>query len=68
MNNNVYDADSGESVWCAIKRIKNTFENADYNIAFLRINDIHLTISRDSNPDDIALIYNLKCRIRNLEG
>lgn len=57
---NVFYAEAGESVWHAVNRVLGLIDKSAYTTGQLTINDIRLTISYDSNPVDIGIIYNLK--------
>jgi hypothetical protein len=62
-----YFAESGESIYRAVERIKKAWQIADAR-CYLVFNDIKLIVSVDSNPEDIAEIYNLKIELLRLKN
>lgn len=59
------EIEPGMNIWQAVKKAKVycVFEGIDeVNIKF---NDVPLIVNRYSLDDDIALIYTLKCQLRN---
>lgn len=64
----MYIPDKGINFRQAVRNLKTKLykENRDYES--MQFNDIVVTVSVDSVEDDIAIIYDLKHRIRQLEG
>jgi hypothetical protein len=78
----IIEANPGDNIYSAIKKAKAALLESnmlEYNAAegskyarfnkklTLMFNDVSVDISTDSNVDDIAVIYNLKSKIRRLD-
>ena len=60
-------AEKGDSFYTAVKKVKdNILKSTDY--IDLEFNEIRVRVSKDSNIDDLAIIYDLKCKIRRMEA
>ena len=60
----MYIADPEENLDLAIRKVKGHLLQGGYET--LVYDDIYLTVSNDSNEDDIVIIYQLKRRVREL--
>lgn len=60
-------ANSGESIYHAAQRAIFSCQNRGTNDTLI-FNGIHLSVSQYSHDSDIAEIYYLKSKIRQLEG
>lgn len=61
--NNEYFAEAGESVMTFLCKVRNDTIKRNLLYSFGTINDIRVTVSRDSNINDLCLIYDLKRRL-----
>lgn len=59
-------AQSGESFYSAVSRIQSEMLHREDYIDLI-FNDISVRVSKNSNPHDIATIYDLKCELRRLK-
>jgi hypothetical protein len=51
----------------SIQELKQELRKTGSAYRMMLFNGIHVTISKDSNPDDIATIYDLKRKVEQLE-
>lgn len=63
---NVFYAEAGESIYNAIRRCQLLLIRSNMTFGYLTFNDIRLRFSAHSEVDDVAAIYNLKHRLRQL--
>lgn len=60
----IIEAPKGSSFFDAVRDVKKTLKQKGYPDATLIFNDLYITVSADSNENDIAVIYNLKHKLR----
>ena len=60
----IYEPNKGESFYNSVKTLKNILIKEKSSYRMMLFNGIHVTVSFDSNPDDIATIYDLKNKLR----
>ena len=62
----MYEPDKGMSFYGAIKELQDLlkYEGQEYRI--MKFNDILITVSHDSNIDDLSTIYELKRKLARL--
>lgn len=63
---NIFEAEAGENIYSAAQRVKNKTHQVFLPYATLVFNGISIPISHQSYVSDIAVIYNLKSRFRQL--
>ena len=63
----IYEPNKGTNFYDAVKDLKFELFRTGRSYKEMSFNDIILTVYRDSNIDDIATIYDLKCKISRLE-
>ena len=61
------EAEAGENIYGAVKRVQSLTDSYDQSI-YLIFNGIQIEVSEDSRVADLALIYNLHLKIRELSG
>ena len=64
----MYIAGEHESLYCAINEMKEFIKQRNAAYDTIQFKGVNLTVSADSNPDDIAVIFNLKNHIKELEA
>lgn len=64
----IYEPNKGIAFYDAVKELKTILKDSKSAYRMMLFNDIHVTVSVDSNPDDIATIYDLKHEIRRLKN
>lgn len=62
----IYEPEKGIAFYTSVKDLKSELEKTGSAYAHLRFNEILVTVSKDSNPDDIATIYDLKNKLRRM--
>lgn len=60
----MYIAGTGEKIDCAIREVKENLPQGGHQT--LMYDDIFITVSSDSNENDLVIIYQLKKCIREL--
>jgi len=60
----IYEPNKGESFYNAVKTLKQILQTEGSAYRMILFNGIYVTVSADSNPDDIATIYDLKHKLR----
>lgn len=68
MSNLIYEPNKGTSFYYAVKELKQILKHENNSYRMIKFNDILITVSHDSNIDDICVIYDLKHKIRQLEN
>jgi hypothetical protein len=61
------EAQAGEWVGSFFERVKEELKTSDHFYQTVRFNDVFVTVSWDSNVDDLLIIYDLKCQINRLK-
>lgn len=61
----MYEVEKGVSFRKSVQDLKATLKPGEYRI--MEFNKILLTVSQDSNEDDICIIYELKHQINRLK-
>ncbi len=64
----IYEPDKGSSFYEAVKKLKQILFKENISYRQMLFNGIYITVSVNSNADDIAVIYDLKNRIRRLKA
>lgn len=64
----IFTPDKGVMFYDAVKELKAHLAKTGSSYAQMVFNEIYVTVSSDSNPDDIASIYDLKNKIRRMEA
>lgn len=59
-------AEKGESFFSAVRKVQGSLAPGRY--CDLEFNEIRVRVSKDSNIDDLSVIYDLKAKIRRLEA
>lgn len=67
MSNLIYEPNKGTAFHYAVKELKQILKNENDSYRMIKFNDILVTVSHDSNINDICIIYDLKNRIKQLE-
>lgn len=62
----IYEAEKGEQFYYFIRRMQEEIITQGQSYRNCLFNDIYFTISKDSNFDDISIIYDLKRKINQL--
>jgi hypothetical protein len=62
------EAQAGEWVGAFFERVKQSLQGSSRLYETARFNDVFVTVSWDSNVDDLLIIYDLKCQINRLGG
>lgn len=63
----IYEPNKGTNFYDAVNDLKFELFRSGGSCREMSFNDIILTVYRDSNINDIAAIYDLKCKISRLE-
>lgn len=63
----MYKAQQFELIFNAIERVKADLQSKQVSYDHLLFDGIDLTVSHDSNVDDIVVIYNLTRKLRSYE-
>ncbi len=63
----ILEAPKGSNIYTAIKDVKDRMRRVQLSEATLIFNDIHITVSADSNDSDLAIIYSLRHELRRLQ-
>ncbi len=64
----MYEPEKGMNFYQAVKTLQGILEEQGSRDRQMNFNGIYLYVSADSNPDDLATIYDLKNEIRRLTG
>lgn len=64
----IYEPDKGVSFYDAVRTLKAILLIEKSLYRMMLFNGINVTVSVDSNVDDVATIYDLKHKIRQLES
>jgi hypothetical protein len=67
MSNLIYEPSKGLMFVSAVNELKGVLQRENQAYRIMKFNDILVTVSVDSNTDDLCTIYNLKHKIRQLE-
>ena len=67
MSELIYEPNKGLMFISAVKELKGILQRENQAYRMMRFNDILITVSVDSNTDDLCTIYDLKHKIRQLE-
>lgn len=67
MSELIYEPNKGLMFISAVKELKKILYLENQLYRMMRFNDILVTVSVDSNTDDLCTIYDLKHKIRQLE-
>lgn len=59
----MFEAEKGVNFYEAIKQCKAKIQEKKHSYLVMVFNDIHITVSPDSNSDDLATIYDLKHKL-----
>lgn len=62
-----FETDKGVAFYDAVKLCKEEIKKTGRMYMMMSFNGLNVTVSFDSNPDDIATIYDLKHKIRFME-
>ncbi len=62
----IYEAEKGMAFYDVVKECKKQLKNSNSTYKQILFNEIYVTVSIDSNDDDIATIYDLKREIKML--
>jgi hypothetical protein len=60
-------AESGDNFYTAVKKVQDSLKNQN-DYCDLEFNEISVRVSKDSNINDLATIYDLKHCIRRLKA
>ncbi len=63
----ILEAPKGSNIYSAIRDVKAKLSRLQLSEATLIFNDIHITVSADSNDSDLAIIYSLRQELRRLQ-
>lgn len=65
-----FEASAGESFYSFVTRVKEhlRYSGTSSYTAEVCFNDISMFVRETSNVEDLSVIYNLKCELRNLKG
>jgi hypothetical protein len=61
------EAQAGEWVGDYFKRVKEYLQDSSSRYETVRFNDVFVTVSRDSNVDDLLTIYDLNREVNRLK-
>lgn len=64
----IHEPEKGVMFYDAVKSLKQTLIKEKSSYREMLFNGIFVTVSIDSNPDDIATIYDLKHKLRQLNA
>lgn len=67
MSELIYEPSKGLMFVSAVNELKGVLQRENQAYRMMRFNDILITVSVDSNTDDLCTIYDLKHKIRQLE-
>jgi hypothetical protein len=67
MNNLIYEPPKGESFRNAVDNLKKKLQTTGGSYRQILFNEIYVTVSSDSNVDDICTIYDLKHEMRRVK-
>jgi len=67
MSNLIYEPSPGLMFVSAVKELKCLLQKENHSYRMMEFNGILVTVSVDSNTDDLCTIYDLKHKIRQLE-
>ena len=65
--NNIIDAGLGVGIGTVTKEAIKTLKEGSHTDGKIKMNGLMIPFSVDSDPDDIAIIYTLMHRVRDLE-
>lgn len=63
----MYEPGKGVNFRQAVRDLKQILTDSNQDYKMLKFNDIIITVSKDSNEDDIVVIYDLKHELRRLK-
>lgn len=63
-----FEIPKGTSFYNAVKSSKEYLNKIDKGHIDITFNEIEVRVSFDSNPSDLAIIYDLKCQLRRLKN
>lgn len=64
----IFEADKGTQFYTAVSQCQAKIKSTGRKYMMMKFNDIEITVSDDSNHDDIATIYDLKYKLRQNSG
>lgn len=64
----IYEPDKDMAFYNAVRELKSILKQEGHKYRQMLFNDIYVIVSVDSNPDDIATIYDLKHKLRRLKN
>ena len=67
MSELIYEPNKGLMFGNAVKELKEILQRENQTYRIMKFNDILVTVSFDSNIDDLCTIYTLKHKIQQLE-
>ncbi len=67
-NNAIYEPDKGQNFRGACRELKEYLKTNKQGYKIMQFNEITVIVSSDSNEDDLAIIYELKRKIQQLES
>lgn len=67
MSNLIYEPSPGLMFVSAVRELKIILQRENQAYRMMKFNDILVTVSVDSNTDDLCTIYDLKRKIQQLE-